>query len=39
MKIPEGMKIIGYRNFDFKGDKVEYETNQECLDIVFAILE
>ncbi|CAD8123956.1 unnamed protein product [Paramecium sonneborni] len=40
IKIPEGMKITGYRNLGFKGDKVEYETNQECLDIIeFSFIE
>ncbi|CAD8106310.1 unnamed protein product [Paramecium primaurelia] len=40
IKIPEGMKITGYRNLGFKGDKVEYETNQECLDTIeFSFIE
>ncbi|CAD8118939.1 unnamed protein product [Paramecium sonneborni] len=40
MKIPEGLKITGFKSLGFKGDRVEYETNQVCIDkIEFSLIQ
>ncbi|CAK61100.1 unnamed protein product (macronuclear) [Paramecium tetraurelia] len=40
IKIPEGLKITGFKNPGFKGNRVEYETNQECIDkIEFSLIQ
>ncbi|CAD8060428.1 unnamed protein product [Paramecium sonneborni] len=40
MQIPEGLKFVGFKNTQFKGDRIEYTTNQKCLEnIEFSFIQ